>query len=369
MIAEQCFFQEQRKVLVADALIVLGTGDGKFFRGDAPVQQMPGPGFFLRGDTLAEPMSVKAGDQRFRADAFAFVIEPECRFARNGRQPMTVEMRIRMRKAGGVIPHFTGIADLAVEVVFDMMMQGAIGKRVGAVQHRCRHRPITSPVAPAFAVFAVDAAHCQYHARRAQGDFVASDVVDGTRAIDATAAVGQCGDAVAVQKGQSFCVVGTVQRGDQATGQLARRAPDDVIARQAVAFTKAAALDPVHRRQKRKAFAAQPVIHFATRMFDVVTRPALRPVIVITEFAKTEPVAQRDFRRVGNFHFCLQRRADQRHAAKRPQRQSAEALRRVAVHQRHRFAGAQQLQRGDDAGQATTDDQHVRMRRLGHHIS
>ena len=43
-VAQQQFFQEQRELLVAYAGVVLGAGDGKFFQGNAPVQQVPGPG-------------------------------------------------------------------------------------------------------------------------------------------------------------------------------------------------------------------------------------------------------------------------------------------------------------------------------------
>jgi hypothetical protein len=65
------------------------------------------------------------------------------------------------------------------------------------------------------------------------------------------------------------------------------------------------------------------------------------------------------FGRVGNLHARLQRRAHQGHAAKGPQGQPAQALGRVAVHQRHALALAQRLQGGDDAGQAAADDQDV----------
>jgi hypothetical protein len=146
-----------------------------------------------------------------------------------------------------------------------------------------------------------------------------------------------------------------VQRGDQALRHVARGAPDDVVARQAVAVAVQAAFDPVHGGHELQALGGQPVIDAGARVFDVMPRPLQRPMVAGVggvEFAEAQPVGQRALGRVGDLHLRLQRRADQRHAAEGPQRQTAETLGAVAVDQRHAPSGAQQLQCGDDAGQA-----------------
>ncbi len=53
VIAQQQFFHEQWELFIPDAGVVLGAGDGKFLGGNAPVQQVPGPGLFLFRHPLA----------------------------------------------------------------------------------------------------------------------------------------------------------------------------------------------------------------------------------------------------------------------------------------------------------------------------
>ena len=81
--------------------------------------------------------------------------------------------------------------------------------------------------------------------------------------------------------------------------------------------------------------------------------------VVLVQLAKTDPVVQSALRRIGNPHFALQRRADQRHATKGPQRQPAEALGAVAVDQSDTLTGTQKFHRRHDAGNAATDYQYV----------
>src|SRR5690606_41160208 len=71
---------------------------------------------------------------------FRSMIQPQRRLARNGRQPVTLEMRIGMREPGGVVPHFPGVGNAPAKLVGDMMMQLAVGIRVRAVEHGLRHR-------------------------------------------------------------------------------------------------------------------------------------------------------------------------------------------------------------------------------------
>ena len=101
-------------------------------------------------------------------------------------------------------------------------------------------------------------------------------------------------------------------------------------------------------------------MHLGARMLDVVFRPLHRPVIMRIKLAKSDPVAQGDFRRIRDFLLRLQGRVDQGHPAEGPQGKATEALGRIAIHQDHPFAATQDFQRGDDASQTATDDQNVR---------
>ena len=73
--------------------------------GDAPVEQVPAPGFLERRQSPNQLVRVETRDQRQRTDAPALVIEPQGRLARNQAQAVALEMRLRMRHAGRVVPH------------------------------------------------------------------------------------------------------------------------------------------------------------------------------------------------------------------------------------------------------------------------
>ena len=160
---------------------------------------------------------------------------------------------------------------------------------------------------------------------------------------------------MAMQQGEPPVVAGIAQRGDHAPGQFARGAPDDVVARHRIALAIAPALDPVDRRHEADAVRQQPVVHLGARMLDVMARPLHGVGVCGIQLAEAHPVGEGALGRVGDLLFFLQRGADQRHPAERPLCQPAEAFRAVAVHKYHALAGAQQFQRGDDAGQAAAD--------------
>ena len=358
-VAQQQFFQEQRELFVPDAGVVFSAGDGKFFQSDAPVQQVPGPGLFLLGYPLAQPVSIKAGHQGFRPDTFAPVVQPECGFTRYRRQAVAREMRIGVGKARGIVPHFAGVSDACAQVVFGPVMQFAIGKRVGTVKHGGRLRPMSGPVGPALGVAAVDTAHSQHHIRSLKSHFFAGFLVDGNGAADLTGLMVECGHSVPVMNGQSATGVGFVQGIDHAAHQFPGGAPSDVVPGHAVAIAKPASLHPVHRRHEFDALVSEPVVHLGTGMLNVIAGPLHRPLIVWVQFAETQPVVQRQFRRIGDSHAPLQRRVNQHHAAKGPQRQTSEAFGAVTINNGYGLASPQRFQGGDNARQSAAGNQKV----------
>ncbi len=176
--------QEGDDLAVADARVVLGAGNRQLPGGDAPVQQVPGPGLFLGRHALAQLVGVETRHQRIGADAPAPVIEPQRRLAGNQGQPVAVEVGLRMRDARGVVPHLAGRGDPAADALHQMV-QLAVGIGVGAVEHGRRQRPFGQPVGPGFLVAAVDAAHGQHHHRRGQSQFLAGLFVHARGAADA----------------------------------------------------------------------------------------------------------------------------------------------------------------------------------------
>ena len=99
--------------------------------------------------------------------------------------------------------------------------------------------------------------------------------------------------------------------------------------------------------------------YLRARVLHVIPGPLAGQHIVLPQFTKADPVAQRQLRRVGNLHARLQWRAHQGHAAKSPQGQATQAFAAIAVHQCDALASLQTLVRGHQAGQAAADDQHI----------
>ena len=358
-VAQQQFFQEQGELFVPDSGVVFSAGDGKFFQGNTPVQQVPGPGFFLFGHPLAKPVGIEAGHQGLRPDALAPVVQPECGFTWNGRQAVAREMRVGVGKARRVVPHFAGVGNARAQVVFGPVVQLAIGKGMGTVKHGGRLRAMFGPVGPAFGVAAIDAAHGQHHVRSLKPHFFAGFLVNGNGAADLTGLMVECGNSVPVMNGQSATGVGFVQGIDHAAHQFPGGAPSDVVAGHAVAIAKPASLHPVHRRHEFDALVSEPVVHLGTGMLNVIAGPLHRPLIVWVQFAETQPVVQRQFRRIGDSHAPLQRRVNQHHAAKGPQRQTSEAFGAVTINNGYGLASPQRFQGGDNARQSAAGNQKV----------
>ena len=276
---------------------------------------------------------------------------------------MALKMRKRVRKACSVIPHLARVGDVPVQRVGHPAVHFAVGKRVCAIQHVGRPGAVFRPVGACLWVATVDTACGQHHDRSGEVHFCARGFIHGHGARDLACAVLQCGHAVVMQQRETPGALarggGCAQCRNHAPREFARCAPDHVVTRHAVAVAVHAALDPAHGGHELHAFAQQPVVDLAARMLHVVLGPLPGQHVVYAQCCKTQPVAQGNVRCVGNLHARLQRRAHQRHTAKSPQRQSPQALRRIAVHQGNRPAGAQAFERRDDTGQPPTDHHHI----------
>jgi hypothetical protein len=132
MIAEQRLLEKRQQPAVANMWIVLGAGDGELFRGNAPVQQLPAPRLLECRQPSAHLVRIESGHERMRPDALTRVIEPQRRLAGNQAQPVPVEMRIRMRDAGRVIPHVTEMGNDAA-MPFNHVVEVSVTERVRSV--------------------------------------------------------------------------------------------------------------------------------------------------------------------------------------------------------------------------------------------
>ena len=104
------------------------------------------------------------------------------------------------------------------------------------------------------------------------------------------------------------------QKPDKALDQAQTGAPQQVIARDAVAREKVTSLYPVDRGHEPHALLSEPKEHSLGALLDIRFRPLPRPGVSLAKFRKRMPVREREFRRVANAEAFLQR-VIQDHAA------------------------------------------------------
>jgi hypothetical protein len=146
---------------------------------------------------------------------------------------------------------------------------------------------------------------------------------------------------------------------DQRGGQAVAGTPHDVKTRVGIARREQPALDPVGHREVADALAAQPPVHLVRAVAHIGLRPALGPQIGFAKFGKRIPVGQCLVNAVAKTGTALLWRVHRKHATKTLLGQATQAVGLITVQQAHAFALGQQLERADDAGQATAYDEHL----------
>jgi hypothetical protein len=135
---------------------------------------------------------------------------------------------------------------------------------------------------------------------------------------------------------------------DETLYQRQASTPQDVITRHAIAGHEVPTLDPIHGWHEAQALVPQPVKYALRTLLDVGFGPGLRPGIVIREFSERTPVRQCHGRRILDTHAPLDRRIDQRHAAKRHPRKAPDIGFIVAIDQGHRLPPLEAFMRGNE---------------------
>src|SRR5579872_4157596 len=130
-------------------------------------------------------------------------------------------------------------------------------------------------------------------------------------------------------------------------------------ARHRIAGHELAALDPIDHRQETYAKTPHPMMDVSGAALDIGLGPGPRPALVLAEFGKAEPVAQREIRGIADALATLLRRIDKEHPAKAFPCQPAERRLLVPVEHDHGLAAVEQVERGRNPGDARADDQDV----------
>ena len=103
-----------------------------------------------------------------------------------------------MRETSSVIPHFTGINDMATEFIGDFVMQFAVGKRMRAIEHGIRQGPVLRPVSAGLLMVAVNTAGGDHYGGCTETDSLSRGIVHTDGAGDFVAALFQGGNTVTV---------------------------------------------------------------------------------------------------------------------------------------------------------------------------
>jgi hypothetical protein len=127
----------------------------------------------------------------------------------------------------------------------------------------------------------------------------------------------------------------------------------------------AAALRPAHDGEESHAPRVQPRAFLTRGKVEIGLGPLARPrVVVPVETGGGEPVLPGKLDPVFHTHPALLGRVDQEEPAEGPPGLAAQARFGLLLENRHAPAGVDQLGRGDETGQAGTDDDHIGL--LGH---
>ena len=146
---------------------------------------------------------------------------------------------------------------------------------------------------------------------------------------------------------------------DNAIGEYAARAPDEMKSRHGIAWRIQASLDPHRHGHEADAECAEPIVDIRYAAFDICLRPGERPFVSGLEFAKREPVGKAQFHAVLDAATPLQRRPRKPEPAEGVLRLAAEVLLDIPVDEHHPTAAVERLDGSDDAGDSRTGDRDV----------
>jgi hypothetical protein len=373
---------QERHVLPGEVRVLLAAGERELLLHDAVRQHEPRVVVAGAAQVRERPERVEAREQR-HGQPRARRVEPDR--GRTGEDADTVAGpdRVPVPDALHVVPHAIAVDEPCPGVLSHAQHRSVDVGGHARDQGRGRRAEPRGPELADQIVVPADAARGDD--RRARLDLErADDVARGHgapgrpgcredlagRTRDGTVAGGERGHAVAGEDRQAprglRLLQGTLERADE------RRpgAPHDVEARDRVARPVgrvAAALGPAHHREEPDPELAQPRALLTGRERDVRLRPPAGPrVLLAVEAGGPEPVLLREGERVADAHAALLGRVDEEQPAERPPRLAAQVAARGLVDDRHAAPGADRLVRGDEAGEAPSDHEHVGAVRCGH---
>src|SRR5262245_54122286 len=261
---------------------------------------------------------------------------------------MVAPDRVPVLDAFDVVPHPVTVDDRAA---------GGLGDRqhaaVNMVGNACdqvfrRHAEVLRPVLPHQLMIGSDSSGGDYDGLSVQLERahdipralapargVARRENVATNAIDCLSRSRHLVDAMAEPEGHMSLFCGLAYAIDEWRDDAGARAPRDVKPRHGVAAPDRvvpAALRPADHRKKPHAALVQPRPFLAGGKPNVGLGPSARPMIFLSvEAGRAHPVGEGELVGIMNAHPTLFRRVDEKDAAERPERLTAEGLLRLLI--------------------------------------
>ena len=260
--------------------------------------------------------------------------------------------------ARSIIPHPLQIRQPATNGKNGIMQQ-PIRMTVRAIQQQGgRRAPVDMPV-PAYSLeIAIDAAggndHCVSASLEGRGLLFMVATAAGN-----PSAFGQQGlHPVAGFHGQQRLAgrVPAAQVHQQTLDQVMPRSPEDMESGEGIASAKLTTFHPAGQGQEPQPQLLQPEVYLIPAGVHIGLRPAARPVILVMKFAKGEPVLPGLFRCDAKTTAALFEAIDDKQATKTFLGLATQVFDQIAIEQGDPLALGDEFEAGDDACQATTND-------------
>ncbi len=382
-LAEQPVAQDGPAVLGGDVGVLLGAGERELLLDDLPGEDEPGvvvAGEVLGSAQVPEGAQGVVARQAGVGETAAEGVEPDGGRAGQDADAVAGPDGVPVLEALGVVPHAVAVDEPYAGLGADVEHAAVdVGRDAGDHLGGGRAEPF-GPVAADDVVVGADAAgghddglggEFELAGAVASGGGAARGVVGGedraAHAAGRAALDDQFVDPVAVVEGEQSVPGGLPGVPDEGLDHAGAGAPGDVEAGHGVAVSvrpQVAALGPADGGQQFDAVSPEPGPLLAGRELDVGAGPAHRPGVLVGEPVEPGaalPVVPGEAEGVLDAEAALLGRVDEEEPAEGPVRLAAEVGGVLLLDQGHPAAPAGEFVRGDEAGEARSDDDDVRV--------
>jgi ABC-2 type transport system ATP-binding protein len=276
-------------------------------------------------------------------------------------------LRLRMVDCIGVVPHPREVGHVAADPV-DLLVHRAVGVVMRAHQDLSGRSPqLRGPFAAHDVQVAADPARGDHNPFGADRGLLASRFGNHPATAHGAVLLQQLRHPRAKTHLELRTAGMALNRLPHRIDERLAAAPGEVKPGHRVTVAVHAALGPVDDRKEADAVRLEPPAHLVPRAGDVRLRPALWPLVAVLELGHAPPILERELDAVPDPGKPLLTRVDHEHSTEGLASQPPNLIGRTPVEEQNAHVGAfEQLQRGDQAGQASPDHHNVNLAGVEH---